>query len=631
MSMLKGGYPMKGIAISGWANAVILLAASVGQAGEGPVFDVVVDDLKTIYTATEASSSVEGFKPHVNFPHMVQRWDGSLLTWFNVGQTHGAGTFSLGSQSFDDGQTWSTPGSYTFHPIIAQYAPPGETTLGFRINASDDQPFNAFREPRYTSTDGGHTWTHSPADFSTGTVNYQSVYQNPGDVIVDGSTMLISAFGKREGSSTFETLLFASEDNGLNWTRRSTIAAYVPGHNTSMGSEGPNETGVVQLDNGNLLAVYRTGQPFPNSDLDAVHPSIFFSLSSDLGHTWTAPKMLGVMGQHPNLYKLDDGSVAMTYGRYGTKIMFADETGTRWSTPTVIHDGSTSGFAPMHQRSDGKWTMAYDHSSFYPPSRDASPPADYVYANDEMAHLKIAILDLQRQTVPDAFPWTLEYHGDVTPDSLGSPWTASISGDVSAYLWADQGQDYMRFDTGENGTARSLRYTLAGEDDNAWSDVNFIDGLVVELRARVALESTAQGAAGLFLGDGDTGYISLELTGAGVNLEGLGGNSGQVTYAESLNPGFSTADWHTYRLVLGLEEGDLLARLYVDGDFDAPILTQRLNPALVDEIRIGDQTSTNNGAWDVDFLRFATAVPEPASALCLGLMGLLVLSRRGSR
>ena len=45
----------------------------------------------------------------------------------------------------------------------------------------------------------------------------------------------------------------------------------------------------------------------------------------------------------PILRKLDDGTVAMTYGRYGAKVMFADAGGLRWSVPSTIYNGPGSG------------------------------------------------------------------------------------------------------------------------------------------------------------------------------------------------------------------------------------------------------------------------------------------------
>ncbi len=58
--------------------------AAVAAAGEGPVFDVTLDQSVTVYTATPASSTDPGFKPHINFPWLTQRADGSLLTWWSA-------------------------------------------------------------------------------------------------------------------------------------------------------------------------------------------------------------------------------------------------------------------------------------------------------------------------------------------------------------------------------------------------------------------------------------------------------------------------------------------------------------------------------------------------------------------
>ncbi len=603
----------------------VLAWAAALRAGEGPSFQVSVLDTKTIYTATPADSGVPGFKPHINFPWLTRRGDGSLLVWFTVGQTHGVGVHGRGSISSDDGQTWSLPATtYPFAPYVVQMRPPGQISRGFIVNFYPDPPapFTTFTGSRFTSTDGGLNWTGSTAYFDTGGIPYLSFYNNPGDVLQDGPTLMLTAFGQRQGVSTFENVLFVSADSGVHWTRRATIMSHVAGPNVSMGEEGPNESDILILTNGDMLSVSRTGQPFPNDNIRAALPSIFWTRSTDKGVTWSPPKMLGVMGAFPHLHLLPSGHVAMTYGRYGVQLLFADPTGTRWSFPTVIHSpagsgqSSTSGYVRMHPTSDGKYVLAYDHSSFYPPPYDPYPPAGYVYANDQMAHMKAAILDIRPLSVAEEYNWLLEYHGDITPDTLPQPWTASQSGSVSAYLWADLGQDYIRTDTGAGGTPRSLYYTLAGAAGSAWQPIDFAAGMIVEMRARVGSVATAESAANLFLGDGVNGYVAVELTGSGVNLEGLFGNAGQVTYSAASHPGFLTTDWHVYRLVIGPDAaagGQIRARLYLDENHATPILTQRLQASTIDEIRFGDQTGTNNGILDVDFLRFGHLIRIPPS------------------
>ena len=252
----------------GWVAAGILLAGGTAVlGGEGPSFQVDVLDTKVIYTATPADSAVPGFKPHINFPWLTRRGDGSLLVWFTIGQTHGVGLFGLASTSNDNGQTWSTPSSsWPSTPYVLQVRPPGQVSRGFIISYYPDPPtpFTTFTGARGTSTDGGLNWTWTTAYFDCGTDQYLSMYNNPGDVLSIGPTLMITAFAQRPGVSTFENVLFVSTDSGVHWTRRATPMSYVAGPSTSMGEEGPNESDVLRLTNGNLLSVSRTGQPFPN-------------------------------------------------------------------------------------------------------------------------------------------------------------------------------------------------------------------------------------------------------------------------------------------------------------------------------------------------------------------------------
>jgi hypothetical protein len=589
------------------AIAAATAAVSPSWAAEGPVVEVVVKNVNRIHTITPSYSSVEGFKPHINFPWMEQRGDGSLLAWWSIGQIYGPGHTGAASQSFDGGDTWTPPTtSFSITPTVTHMKPAGQLSRGYEINFSGSTPRTTFTAPRYTSTDGGYNWTNSTASYNTNGVGYVNLYQQQGPLVEHNGELFFTAYGQRNVSdTTFESVLFASTNNGQNWTRRSTISAYVPGLNLSMGEEGPSETSIIALDNGSLLSVFRTGQPYPNGNINAVNPSIFSSISGDGGYTWSTPKMLGVVGVSPHLNKLPDGEIALTYGRYGAKIMFADPTGTRWSFPTTILAESTSGHVRMLEKTGGDWIYAYDHSSFYHPSNNASPPSAYVYDNDQSAHMEMATLELHPKVVVDDYQWAFEYHGDVPPDELSIPWTRTQSGTTSVRTWGDLGQDYLRTDSGSTGSSRSIYYNLSGSTPSSpWTDVNFQDGLVLDVRARAGSTSTDPGAASIFLGDGENGYIILELTSSYVGLEGLGGNGSQVNYLPS---GFSAREWHDYRLIVAPDDssGVITAKLFMDGNWGQEILSQQLNSAIVDELRIGDQTGTNNGILDIDYLRFA--------------------------
>ena len=612
---------LQGVAAVGLAA----LIAGTGQAAEGPVFNVTIENVITADTVTLADGGGNpAWKAHVNFPYMHQRHDGTLLATYNAGQTQSGLAFGKQAISSDGGLTWTASTTILNAGQIQLVKPPGQNSVAFSVGlTSSGGGQTTWANSNFLSTDGGTTWVEGVSNFDSNGVNYLSVGGGFGDVLEVGSTLFMPAFAKRPSVSTFEQILLASTDGGINWNRRSTVSEYIAPPNIPMGVEGPAEGTLLDLDNGNLLTVFRTGQPLPTTQIDAGdfasdpepfgvprHPSLFFSVSSDSGFTWSSPKTLGVMGVFPLLRKLDDGSVALTYGRYGAKVMFADPTGKRWSTPTVIYDGPTSGHTEMRRRSDGKYVYVHDQSGFFPPGWNPGP-AGYVYDNNQSANLLSNILDIQQVTVVEEFNYDLEYHGDNTPGSLPVAWDLDISGGPSVFLWADQGQDYMRLDGefGGAGPSKTVFYSLAGTTAGSeWANVNFTQGEVIEFRARAGSASTAEGSAVFFFGDGDNGAITVELTGDRVNLEGLGGNGGQVEYTASGNPGFSTLDWHDFRLEIEpdlSQGGQITASLFLDGDWVTPILTQLLDPSLLDEIRFGDESISANGILDVDYLRFA--------------------------
>jgi len=581
---------------------------SVALAAEGPTYNVAIDQLVIADTVTMADSVGPGFKAHVNFPYMHQLYDGTLVASYNAGQTQSGLLFGKRATSTDDGQTWTTISNPVDNGQIQMIVAPGTFSRGFSVGFSTASPAGqtSFTNSSFSSIDGGVNWIPGVSSYNTNGVPYTVVSGSFGDVTDNGGGIwLMPAFGMRAGESTLESILFASTDQGINWTRRSTISPYVAGLNLNMGSSGPSESSILKLDNGDILAVFGTGQVFPNTDVNASTPSIFWAKSSDQGFTWTTPKMLGVTGHFPLLKKLDDGGVSLTYGRYGAKLMFADPTGTRWSEQTVIYEGPGSGHTEMRRLSDGRYAYVYDQSGFYPPGWNNSVPAGYVYDNDQSANLMTAILDITPVAVNEDYPWALEYHGDVTPDATSTPWLPGSIGSASVRLWAELGQDYMRFETGLSGPNNLQNYRLLGSDP-LWDPLSFQDGVVLDIRARVGSAATDDGAASLLLGDGTNGTIALSLSGASeVNLTGGNGAGGVLTYTDG---SFSTLDWHLYRLIIEPDAsmgGQVKASLFVDGDWVTPILTQTLAASGFDGIIFGDRIAAENGIFEIDFLRFA--------------------------
>jgi len=123
--------------------------------------------------------------------------------------------------------------------------------------------------------------------------------------LADGS-LLTTLYGKLEGDQS-KWLAFAavSEDGGFTWYYRSTIA---DGDDASEASEGPNESAVQLLDNGDLLCVCRVSS---NHDF-------YKSYSPDGGVTWSKPTcMEGMWSVQPRLARLGNGALVLTCGRPG--------------------------------------------------------------------------------------------------------------------------------------------------------------------------------------------------------------------------------------------------------------------------------------------------------------------------
>jgi photosystem II stability/assembly factor-like uncharacterized protein len=593
------------------AVALLLGQASIVFAEESPQVAVSIDSNSIIYTATPSFSSAPGFKPHINFPYMKRRADGSLIVDATVGQTQSGLQFGIRSFSGDNGATWVTltSGGGT-SPNSSIILPPGQTSFGVNYAMSSSTGLTSWTNTRYRSTDGAYTWTPDTAFFDTGSIAYTSVYNNLTDIVRSGSTLLTTAYGTRAAVPGSEAILLASTDNGQHWTRRATIATQ--NGSPDMGSEGPSESSLIKLNDGRLLSVFRTGQPFPSNNVSLVSPSLFVASSVDDGLTWTTPKSLGVAGVFPLLRKLDDGTVALTFGRYGAKVMFADATGKRWTAPTVLYNGPTSGHTELRPTNDGKFAFVHDQSSFYNPSYNASPPAGYVYNNDQSANLRLLKLSISRGPSSDDHNWATEFHADDLPENVGQGWTLTNTSTVAfRNARVELGRDFVQADTATTIGGKQLFWT-AGSN---WQPIDFASaGVTIDIGMRVtSTYAVNAGSASIEFADG-VGLGTLNITGTDVSLDGQGS---RVRFLESANPGFSTSDWHRYRIVVKPLVGattSLVANVFLDDNLTTPILTQPLAATSLRQLRFGDLVLADNSIADYDFIRFSAEVGQWSGA-----------------
>ena len=83
---------------------------------------------------------------------------------------------------------------------------------------------------------------------------------------------------------------------------------------------------------------------------------------------------------------------------------------------------------------------------------------------------------------------------------------------------------------------------------------------------------------------------------------------GQQGYYAVDHPGFASTSWHDYRIIVAADPGNggtITAKVYLDGNYAAPILTRQINASALNLLRVGDQATTLNGIFDLDSLRFS--------------------------
>ena len=176
-----------------------------------------------------------------------------------------------------------------------------------------------------------------------------------GLVELDDGRLLLTMYGHLDGDLIREdspvafeldpewiktrVILVESSDGGRSWRYRSTVS-YRP----DLTSEGQNESDLLVLPDGDLIAVMRTGihgtrDPHGREFLDQ---PVLMAWSTDQGRTWTEPQRIHVgdrliTGIYPRLQRTAAGVLAMLRARPdGSVVLSPDGAGSLW-TDEVFH------------------------------------------------------------------------------------------------------------------------------------------------------------------------------------------------------------------------------------------------------------------------------------------------------
>ena len=239
--------------------------------------------------------------------------------------------------------------------------------LGYRLADCPREVAGWFRDMKAMRWSPGNGWTRESAQWDHEWQyiwTYDDKAQNiPGNwsqkfflehpIVSKGGELYLadywSTYLNSDGSPprSWTASLLVSSDNGRSWTRRSTIASLPV--DTSEPTLALNQAG-------ELVCVMRSDADDPRT--------MWLTRSVDSGYTWDEPSGVLGYGVFPRLLQLDNGVMALSYGRApGTWMAFSLDGGHAWSEPYCIIDeagkDSSCGYTSLLALGSDTFLLAY--------------------------------------------------------------------------------------------------------------------------------------------------------------------------------------------------------------------------------------------------------------------------------
>jgi len=173
-----------------------------------------------------------------------------------------------------------------------------------------------------------------------------------GNALAVGGRLLATGYGMKRGEKQYENFLLASEDRGITWRYYAKIADAT---GLPKEAEGPNELGLIQLADGDLMTVFRVG--------GTKDWKLRRAYSHDQGRTWTKADTLPAYSVEPSLVRTANGTIALSTGRPGIHLWLStDARAQTWQDIDIVE---------IHNR----WApdKTYRINSFRDPDRPTGP------------------------------------------------------------------------------------------------------------------------------------------------------------------------------------------------------------------------------------------------------------------
>lgn len=298
------------------------------------------------------------------FPNVHRFPTGELMAGWSMNEDSAVWVSQAGiSFSEDNGKTW---GPYPYigtvtHTSCAMPGPDG-SLIAYSYNVFPDDDHHGVRADIFRYEKGGKRvvwelkkahikfkeramknidtpwWNANSAPYWCWCINDSIVEPEPGRLIMsmygyfesDGLKNVLSEeeFKKLDEKSIkarYSIAIVESKDGGINWEH---ISCAGRGRDFVHTSEGPCESAMTILANGDILLVCRTGG-FVNN----LHQTI----SHDGGYTWEKLKPIEPKSVQPGLTRLDNDTLVLSTGRPGIFVWIsADGRGEKWEQINLV-------------------------------------------------------------------------------------------------------------------------------------------------------------------------------------------------------------------------------------------------------------------------------------------------------